>query len=418
MMISGVAGVAVLLGACDGVSRLLEVQTPSQLAEDPYLVPQNASLISASAVADYECALGAYIVVSGLASGELVDGSQTAARWSYDRRAVLSSDATYSTASCENIGVYTPINTARYTNDQAVRVLEGWTDQQVANRQRLIATNAAMAGYSLILLGEGFCEGTINVGPSQTPLQLFDSAEVRFTKAIAAATAANDQNLLNLARVGRARARLNRGAMAGAISDASVVPVTFVYSATADVNSARRSNRIFSQNNQAFAVTVAPAYRAMTVAGNPDPRVRVTDGARNTADNQSRLWLQTKYTSLTANTTIASGVEAALIVAEAQGAALGAAVLNGLRARAGIALPPLTNAEITNYAATVAEERRRELYLQGNRWFDVKRLNLALDPANGAVYPVGAAQPKGGVYADQRCWPLPDAEKLANPNFN
>lgn len=416
-VISCVAFSVALVAACDGVSRLLEVQTPSQLAEDPYLVPQNAALISASAVADYECALGAYIVVSGLASGELVDGSQTAARWSYDRRAVLASDATYSTSSCENIGVYTPINTARYTNDQAVRVLEGWTDAQVPNRQRLIATNAAMAGFSLLLLGEGFCEGVINVGPSQTPAQLFDSAEVRFTKALAAATTAADQNLINLARVGRARARINRGATAGAIADASSVPLAFVYNASADLNSARRNNRIFAQNNTNFAVTVAPAYRTLTVAGNADPRVRVTDGARNTTDNQSRLWVQTKYTSLTANTPIATGVEAQLILAEAQGAGQGVATLNAIRARAGIALPALTNAEVAAFTTTLVEERRRELYLQGNRWFDVKRFNLTLEPATGAVYPAGATAAKGGVYADQRCWPLPDAEKLANPNF-
>jgi hypothetical protein len=196
------------------------------------------------------------------------------------------------------------------------------------------------------------------------------------------------------------------------------VPVAFVYNAGADLNSTRRNNRIFAQNNSSFNVTVAPAYRALTVAGTPDPRVPVTDGGRNTQDNASRLWQQTKYTSLTANTPIATGVEAQLILAEAQGAATGVALLNALRARTGIALPPLTNAEVTAYAATIAEERRRELYLQGNRWGDVKRLNLTLEPATGAVYPVGAAQAKGGNYADQRCWPLPDAERLANPNFN
>jgi starch-binding outer membrane protein, SusD/RagB family len=88
-------------------------------------VPQNAALISASAVADYECALGGYIVASGLAAGELVEATQTAARWNYDRRNVEAVDALYATSGCEGIGVYTPLNTARYTNDQAVQRLEG-----------------------------------------------------------------------------------------------------------------------------------------------------------------------------------------------------------------------------------------------------------------------------------------------------
>lgn len=392
--------------ACGNFDRLLTVQTPSRLAEESYLVPGNASLISASAVADYECALGGYIVASGMGAGELVDATQTAARWNYDRRNVEAVDAQYSTAGCEGIGVYTPINTARYTNDQAVQRLEGWTDAQVPNRQRLIALNAAMAGYSLILLGEGFCEGVIGLGSALTPTQLFDSAEVRFTKAITAATAAGDASILNLAYVGRARARINKGQKAGAADDAARVPVGFVYNATADATIGRRNNRIFQQVNQSNNTSVAPAYRTLN-----DPRVSVTNLNRTAADQVNQLWNQNKYASLTASYPIASGIEAQLILAEARGGTEGVNILNSLRARAGVALPALSTAETANFDAAVAEERRRELFLQGNRWFDVKRFNLPQVPAANTLYP------KGGAYGTQRCWPLPDVERLANPNL-
>ncbi len=392
--------------ACSNFDRLLSVQTPSRLAEEAYLVPENAALISASAVADYECALGGYVVASGLGAGEFIETTQTAARWSYDRRNILAVDATYATAGCEGIGVYTPINTARYTNDQAVRRLEEWTDTQVPNRQRLIAVNSAMAGFSLILLGEGFCEGAIDVGPSLTPAQLFDSAEVRFTRAITAATAAADQNLLNLAYVGRARARINNGNKTGAADDASKVPLSFVYNATSDATIGRRNNRVFQQNNQSFSVSVAPAYRALS-----DPRVVVTNANRQASDQVNQLWTQGKFTSLTASYPIASGIEAQLILAEARGGTEGVNILNALRARTGVGLSALTAQETTNFNAAVAEERRRELFVQGNRWFDIKRFNLTQNPATGLQYP------KGGVYGDQRCWPLPDAERLANPNL-
>ena len=395
-----------LTAACGNFDRLLTVQTPSRLAEEAFLVPANAALISASAVADYECALGGYVVASGLAAGELVDATQTAARWNYDRRNVEAVDALYSTSGCEGIGVYTPINTARYTNDQAVQRLSEWTDAQVPNRQRLIALNSAMAGFSLLLLGEGFCEGVIGLGSALTPTQLFDSAEVRFTRAIAAATTAGDANVLNLAYVGRARARINKGQKPGAADDAARVPVGFVYNATADATIGRRNNRIFQQVNQSNATSVAPAYRALN-----DPRVSVTDLGRTAPDQINRLWNQNKYASLVATYPIATGLEAQLILAEARGGAAGVAILNTLRARTGVALPPLTAQESANVDAAVAEERRRELFLQGNRWFDVKRFNLPQVPAAGALYA------KGGVYGDQRCWPLPDAEKLANPNF-
>lgn len=403
-----VALATLLLSSACNIDELLRIETPSRVAEDRLLVPENANLIVSSAVADFECALGGYAVASGLASGEFVDGTQTASRWSYDKREVLATDAHYSTFGCAAIGVYTPINTARFTNDQAYRALSGWTDQQVANRQRLMATSAALAGYSLILLGEGFCSGVIDVGPELTPAQLFDSAEARFTQAITAAQSANDQNLLNLAYVGRARARRNSGDLAGASADATLVPVGFTYSAAASTTAARRNNRIFAQNSSA-AVTVAPAYRNLTVAGQPDPRVSAVDAGRNTSDQVNRLWLQQKYSSLTSPTPIATGIEAQLILAEAQGGAQGVATLNSLRSRVG--LPPLTPAEAASFQATLFEERRRWLWLQGNRWFDSRLGNLPQVPAAGTPYS------KGGTYGSQRCWPLPDVEKLANPNF-
>ena len=406
LLLLGAAGAA----GCD-VDRLLNVETPSRLAESAYLVPANAALISRSAVADYECALGTYAVASGLAAGELVETTQTASRWSYDRRTVLPTEAHYATFSCVAVGVYTPINTARHTNDQAVRVLEGWTDEQVANRSQLIATNAAIAGFSLLLLGEGFCQGVIAVGAPLTSEQLFDSAEARFTKAIAAAQAANDQAALNLAYVGRARARINRDDAAGAAADAALVPQSFVYNATADANSEQRNNRVFRQNNQNFSVTVGPEYRALTWNGTPDPRVSSTNLNQLSGDQINPRWTQNKFTSLSASYPIATGIEARLILAEARGGAEGIAILNELRGRPGVGLPPLTAQESADFTAALVEERRRELWLQGNRWYDERRFELTQFPAVGATYA------KGGVYGDQRCWPVPDAERLANPNF-
>lgn len=407
-----VLGAVSLLGgltACDG---LLSVESPSRLSETNYLVPANAALISASAVADFECALGGYVVASGMAAGELYDGSQTAARWSYDRRDVEANQALYATTGCAGIGVYTPLNVARHTNDQAVALLQSWTDGEVLNRQLLIARNAAMAGFSMLLLGEGFCSCVVNIGPEILPDAAFDSAEVRFTVAIAAAQLAGNAALEQLAYAGRARARLNGGNTAGADADAALVPQDFVYNATSDANAAVRNNRIFAQNNQGRAVTIAPAYRSLTVDGDPDPRVVVNPATPALMPDQiNDFFVQTKYTSLTAPTPIATGIEAALIRAEIAGGATGVGIINTLRARPGVELPPLTPAEETAFAATLAEERARELFLQGNRWYDQNRLSLAQMPAAGTPYP------KGGQYGNQVCWPLPDVERLANPNF-
>lgn len=392
--------------ACN-LDKLLSIETPSRVAEEDLLVPANASLIVASAVADFECALGAYVVASGLAAGELLEGTQTASRWAYDRRSVLPNDAHYSTFECQALGVYTPINTARYTNDQARRALAGWSDADVPNRQRLLATSSALAGYSVLLLAEGFCSGVIDRGPELTTAQLLDSAEVRFTEAIAAAQAAADQNLLNLAYVGRARTRRNQGDLAGAASDAAAVPANFVYNANAATTASRRNNRVAAEG---AGISVAPTFRNLTVGGVADTRVRAVDAGRNTSDQINRYWQQQKYASTVTPTPIATWIEAQLILAEARGGAEGILILQNLRTAAG--LPGLSAAEIADFTGTLREERRRFLWLQGNRWFDLRRDNLTLTPA------VGAAYSKGGTYGDQRCWPLPDVERSANPNID
>jgi len=400
--------------ACNNISdRLLSVTTPSRLGEGQYLVPQNADLIVAGAVNDFACALNSYVVASGMAAGELFDASQTAARWSYDRRTVLPGDATYSTAGCTGLGVYTPISTARYTADQALAKLAEWTDAEVPDRAKLQGTAALYAGFSYVLLAEGFCEATVNVGPLLSTNNLLDSAEARFTTAINSATKTGDQTTLNAAYVGRARARLDKGDKAGAASDAAKVPLSFSLVTSADASVGARQNRVYVENNTGTnGVTIATAYRNLTVQGAPDPRVVVVDANLAASDQVNRIFRQTKYASRATPLPIATGVEAQLILAEAQGASGGGvATLNALRARPGVGLPALTAAEQANFQATVYSERSRELFLQGNRWFDVRRGNLTLVPATNTPYP------KGGSYGDQRCWPLPDVERFANPNL-
>lgn len=402
--------VALLAGtACDRVDDLLSIETPSRLAEETLLVPANAQLLVASATGDFQCAYGSYVVASGMAAGELYESTQTASRWSYDRRDVRPTDAHYSTFGCTGIGVYTPLNTARYTNDQILAKLEGWTDAEVPNRQRLMAQAAAFAGYSLLLLGEGFCSGAIDGSAEMTSAQFFAEAEERFGRAITAAQAAGATDLLNLARVGRARARLYQGNTAGAATDAEAVPVGFVYELVSTDVDSRYYNRVASQNALSNVTTVAPAYRNLTVGGEPDPRVPVVDMNTMAGDQYNELWRQQIYTSLTDPMRLASGIEAQLILAETRGGTAGADILDDLRDLED--LPALTAAERASFEATLLSERSRWLYLQGTRWYDIRRADLTLVPATGTAYP------KGGVYGEQRCWPLPDVERLANPNI-
>jgi hypothetical protein len=398
--------------ACNQLDKALAIESPSRLPVKDLEKPETAELLVRSSSTDFKCALGAFVVAGGLMSGELVDATQTASRWIYDRRVIVPADAQYSTSICEAIGVYSPISTARWTADNALHHLEGWTDAQVPDRQKLMAQAALNAGFSLIMLGEAFCSAAVDLSAEETPVQLFAQAEDRFTKAIAAATASGDNNLLNAAYVGRARSRIDRNDKAGAAADAAHVPLDFVFLSDGG-DAGRQQNRVFEQNNKSLAVSVAPAYRGVVYGTNtPDPRVDVNNEGRNAQDASTPLYTQQKYTSLGAPLIVASGVEAQLILAEAQGGAAAVTIINALHTRPGVGLPgDFASSDPVVIQAQIIEERRRELFLQGNRLFDVNRFNLAQVPTPGLPYP------KGGSYGTQRCMPLPDVERLNNPNI-
>jgi hypothetical protein len=403
---------------CNILDKGLEAVAPDKVETSSLEVPTNANLIVNSAVGNFECALNSYIVGAGLMSGELMDATPTASNWPFDRRDIdFSSDTKYATNDCTDRGIYTPMQVARGTAERALELLQGWTDAQVANRQALIAKAAAYAGYARLILAEGFCEMAFNLGPKLTTAEALAAAEEMFNTAITAATAAGDNQILNMARVGRARARLDQGNKAGATADAALVPAGFVQYASAEADPDRRANRVAALNS-GNQVSVAPSYRNLTVTNSsgtavPDTRVTVVPKGENGNDNKTPMYLQTKYPTTSSPIPIASYKEAQLIVAEVAQGQTAVGIINNLRAARG--LPPFSSTSAPAIAAEVTEARRRELFLEGQHLYDVRRLTLPLDPAPGLQYEIST--PKGGVYGTERCFPLPEVEILNNPNI-
>src|SRR5690606_21991782 len=284
---------AVWMTACS-LDDALEVDAPSQVPAEDLDSPQFAQLLVDGTIGDFECALGSYIVNAGELTDELDDATFTVNRWPVHRRDVSPSDSRYATSDCVNLGVYTPLSTARWTADDILRKLQTWTDAEVENRTSLIATAAAYSGYSHLLLAEGFCTMALDLGPEIQPAEVFQRAEERFTTAIQSAQAAGNQDILNMALVGRARTRLNLGRGADAAADAEQVTPGYVKSAPASTSVPRRRNRI-SEHNRTGQISVSPEFHNLTVNGQPDTRVPVTDAGRFAVDAETRLWLQEKY---------------------------------------------------------------------------------------------------------------------------
>ena len=390
-------------------SNLLDVRSPDKINTTDLEDPGNANLLVSSALGDFDCAYGAYIVASGLMSGEFLETTQTASRWSYDRRDVHSNESQYSIFGCDgDIGTYTPISTARFTADHALGLLNGWTDEQVEDRSAYIAKAAALSGYSRILLGEGFCAAAIDLGPQLSSQQIFEQAIAKFDTAITQAQAAGTDSILNWARVGRARAELDAGNNVAAATDAALVPSGFEYDATYANDPSRRNNAVVNENNNGKGVTVAPAYRGLG-----DPRVPVTDDSTLASDKLNPLFTQGKYEDATSPIPIASYIEAQLILAEATGGSGAITILNTLRGT--VSLPALAaSSDPAVIKADIGEERARWLWLQGTHLFDVRRLSLPLVPAAGTQYQ--NLHSKGGTYGTETCMPIPDVEVNNNPN--
>src|SRR6185503_817465 len=134
------------------------------------------------------------------------------------------------------MGFYTPLQQARFQLDDAFNRLEKLTDADVVSRTLLMEEMRAYAGYADLLLGEGMCQMTIDDGPAMTREQVFALAESRFTDAIALAAKVTDStttaaSVLNMALVGRARARLDLKHLPEAAADANAVPTGFVRNA-------------------------------------------------------------------------------------------------------------------------------------------------------------------------------------------
>jgi hypothetical protein len=419
-------GAALLIAGLVACDHLLDVTSESRIPAAPLETPANAVLLSNGAIGDFDCALGAFIVVGGELTDELEDATQTAARWVYDKRSVPTDQQLYATADCEGEGTYISINRARESADNVLRIVGGATQEEMpagVSRDSVIAILSAYAGYARVLLGEMFCsgvistlnpDGSITYGTELTRDQVFQSADSMFTQAITTAQAAgNSSDALQMAYIGRARARLDMGQYDAAKADAEqITDDAYVHVATASGTTLRRQNRVWTESNATnVSSSVAPRYQSMG-----DPRVTAVNSGRTSRTNVAE-WYQTKYPDAGTPIPIARWAEAQLIIAEADArdnlVSDAIDIINTLHANAGIAdySGPTDQASVI---AAVIEERSRELWLEGQRLYDVIRNDLAIDPAPGTTYR------NGGVYGpagSQLCLKLPDSERANNPNL-
>jgi hypothetical protein len=424
---------AVVLAGCN-LDKVLDVEPASLIPAVELETPANAALLVTGAAADFDCAFNSFVAVGALITGELVDALQTADRWPYNQRTVASNQTRYSQNGCTALGVYTPLQASRGSASNIRRLLEGWSDVDVPGRQLLIARSAAYEGWSQLMLAESFRElvfstvngETVEWGDKITRVQALDSAIARLSNAITVAQAvggAAADSIRYFALVGRARAYLDQAWAASATNpdyskaraDAALVPAAFAWNVTASAVSARRRNRVFEESNPAQtqqSSSVGPYYRTLN-----DSRVRVQNMNRVSSGTAVPQWAQLKYAATTSPIPVASGLEAQLIVAEADrrtNRANALAIIASFRTAGGQGAYTGTTAD--DDLREIIDQRRRALWLTGTYYGDVIRYNILLTPAEGELTPWG--QRYGPAEGSKQLLPLPDVEIQNNPKLH
>jgi len=418
-----------LLPALVGCDSLLEVEPSDEVLAEDLFRPENAGTLVSGVIADYECAHAAYVSWAATLGDEFLSGG-TGDGVEARRDIREEAPSNWSTGDCGEsiLGLLDPISTARFSADTVLRSLETWTDAQVVERDRLLATAAAYSGFAHLFHAEGMCETAFDGGPRLGPEEVLERAEDRFTRALEAAEAADSQELLNFALVGRARTRLRMARRAGelvdptaleaAAQDADRVAEGFRKVAEYSTAAPRTQNHVWASNGPAAPddlETIGTPYREASFDGVPDPRIPLENTGREPRLGPGlTLWVQQKYPDASSPIEIATWEEAQLIVAEAEleGGNPQAAVeiVNELHRRVGLP-DTFESSDPEEILDQIVYERRAELFLEGQLLGDAALYDLPFSP------PVGARVALGGTYGEVRCFPLPDVETENNPNI-
>jgi hypothetical protein len=398
---------AAALAASTACSGFLEVDNPNVIDAGNLDPVQDATTLANSAQQSYQSSLGWLIMYGAWFTGEADVAETFPTRNEYGFRAVAEANGSH------NTDVWFPLSQAAAGNALVINLALPDPDTNI-NYVRAHTWRA----YSFVMMAENFCVGTVSSGPALTTADMLDSAIANFSTAITKGTAnasAAAVALANVSRVGRARAHLQRGNVALALTDAQAVPAGFEF-AFAHVddpgNRTRLSNRMWQFTFDRGSISVAPAYRVT------DTRIDYlapADHSLTAQDaNAGPFYIQQKYPAYTSPLRVASKLEADYIEAEATGTAAQLALI-ALRRTAGGQAAYAGPVDAASVLTELMTQKHLDFWLEGQRFGDWRRNpNSVLNtPTPGAVYFKPGFPPIG----NQTCYPLPLAETDNNPNL-
>jgi starch-binding outer membrane protein, SusD/RagB family len=376
--------------------------------------------------------------MTGLLTDELIDIESFPTRQQVDARNTLPSNVSLK-------GTFADLSAARAAADAASA---GYAQFDPTNPDWPRVLD--YAGYSYLMFAEYYCDGvpfsTLNTTTAkitygqplsrpqirQIALAKFDSALSLGAAAVAADNAAGnstaiDSEVIYLARVGAARTLMDSNDYASAATIAATVPTGFQYLVENSTNNPIQFNGIWNYNvaGNFFGIGDFDGGTGLNFVSGADPRVLTIDTGEPGAIGFGPDWVEQEiYSQPGSNTTMASGLEAQLIIAEADlkaGNVAGwALLLNTLRSGTGIpALPPdsTTTASPDLRIDVMFRERAFWLFLTGHRMEDLRRLVRQYGRDQASVFPSVNPTAIGLSYGSNVDFPVSEDEQN-NPNFH
>jgi len=428
------------LGACSPTD-VLQVRDPDVINPEDVQSAAGANAVRLGALARLNSATSGgssgsegLFLLSGLFADEWNNGDSFIARWEVDQRSITPQNNFLT-------DVDRMLHRARLAATQAVGFLKQFNPTgPVADVAEMYFVRAFVENA----VGEHYCNGLVLstvvngaevYGSPATTQVAFETALAHADSGLALITGTStaDVKIKSALAVikGRILLNLNRPAEAGAAVAAVLTSFKYQNLHSQTTN----DNAIWTYNNIArrYSVSTVEGINGLNFATASDPRLPICQGgdavckANGTTINQRDdksafpIYVQLIWPVRDASVTIAGGVEARMIEAEAAFKAgnntLMMQKLNQARTEGGVSGLPAT---LTDPGTDVARvnlifrERAFWMFSTGHRVGDFRRLIKYYGRTAESVFPTGAWH-KGGNYGPDVNFPVPQAEET-NPN--
>ena len=418
---------AVAVAGCS-VDDILDVDDVDVATPGSLVGPAALPVVLAGAQAEFQAAYfgtgsvnesSGQIGYSGMLADEIRSSDTFPTRNDVDQRMIQTDNSS-------NEAQFINLSRARAAADLAVRRFEEYGPDEPG-----LALAYSIDGFATIMFGENYCSGVpfstltdagqAEYGMPLTTAEIFERAVGKFDAALALPEITAEYE--NLALVGKARAHLNLGEYTEAAAAAAQVDAGFEYLIAASATTTRQNNGVwvFFQNTERLTLVNNEGVNGLDFLAANDPRIPYDEDVASGFgfDGETDYVEQRLYPDRDSDVPLATGIEAQLIVAEAQlnGAVAGdfVATLNAIRVANGMAGDLTDPGTAAGQENLLFRERAFWLFLTSHRLGDLRRLVRQYGRAEDAVFPTGEWH-KGGPYGPDMNMPVPLIEEN-NPNF-